>query len=143
MPTFELMSWLRKLGVLELRPGDKTRMAAFNFGVPSPDDISENQRLSGQVGAPARAAGANKELLPAVDSALRQSFPKQPQPDVEDKRCKASSETLKVPSATNSNRSSPDLDRKEPSPEAGGGLAASRQRHPPKHQGVQFATWLE
>nr|XP_037271666.1 HBS1-like protein [Rhipicephalus microplus] len=158
MPTFELMSWLRKLGVLELRPGDKTRMAAFNFGVPSPDDIvracrkravaaSERKPTPlGQVGAPARAAGANKELLPAVDSALRQSFPKQPQPDVEDKRCKASSETLKVPSATNSNRSSPDLDRKEPSPEAGGdsqpadsATPKTPRSKPPKDVAAEYA----
>ncbi|KAH8029741.1 hypothetical protein HPB51_003576 [Rhipicephalus microplus] len=74
MPTFELMSWLRKLGVLELRPGDKTRMAAFNFGVPSPDDIvracrkravaaSERKPTPlGQVGAPARAAEHRRRL---------------------------------------------------------------------------------
>lgn len=100
----------------------------------------------GQVGAPARAAGANKELLPAVDSALRQSFPKQPQPDVEDKRCKASSETLKVPSATNSNRSSPDLDRKEPSPEAGGdsqpadsATPKTPRSKPPKDVAAEYA----
>ncbi|XP_075729569.1 translation elongation factor EF-1alpha (GTPase) HBS1 isoform X3 [Rhipicephalus microplus] len=100
----------------------------------------------GQVGAPARAAGANKELLPAVDSALRQSFPKQSQPDVEDKRCKASSETLKVPSATNSNRSSPDLDRKEPSPEAGGdsqpadsATPKTPRSKPPKDVAAEYA----
>ncbi|XP_075525128.1 translation elongation factor EF-1alpha (GTPase) HBS1 isoform X2 [Dermacentor variabilis] len=99
-----------------------------------------------QVGAPVRAAGANKELLPAVDPALRQTFPRQPQPDVEDRRSKASSETLKVPSATSSNRSSPDLDRKEPSPEAAGdtqpadGATPKTPRSkPPKDVAAEYA----
>lgn len=38
-PAFDLTSWLRKLGVLDLRPGEKTKTAAFNFAVPSPDDV--------------------------------------------------------------------------------------------------------
>ncbi|XP_037555271.1 HBS1-like protein isoform X1 [Dermacentor silvarum] len=156
---FDLTSWLRKLGLLEPRPGEKARTAAFNFGVPSPDDVvracrkraveaSERKPLTPleQVGAPVRAAGANKELLPAVDSALRQTFPRQPQLDVEDRRSKASSETLKVPSATSSNRSSPDLDRKEPSPEAAGdtqpadGATPKTPRSkPPKDVAAEYA----
>ncbi|XP_050031590.2 uncharacterized protein HBS1 isoform X1 [Dermacentor andersoni] len=156
---FDLTSWLRKLGLLEPRPGEKSRTAAFGFGVPSPDDIvracrkrtvdaSERKPPTPleQVGAPVRAAGANKELLPAVDSALRQTFPRQPQPDVEDRRSKASSETLKVPSTTSSNRSSPDLDRKDPSPEAAGdtqpadGATPKTPRSkPPKDVAAEYA----
>ncbi|XP_065279959.1 uncharacterized protein HBS1 isoform X2 [Dermacentor albipictus] len=156
---FDLTSWLRKLGLLEPRPGEKLRTAAFGFGVPSPDDIvracrkraveaSERKPLTPleQVGAPVRAAGANKELLPAVDPALRQTFPRQSQPDVEDRRSKASSETLKVPSTTSSNRSSPDLDRKEPSPEAAGdtqpadGATPKTPRSkPPKDVAAEYA----
>uniref|UniRef100_G3ML25 Tr-type G domain-containing protein n=1 Tax=Amblyomma maculatum TaxID=34609 RepID=G3ML25_AMBMU len=80
-----------------------------------------------QVGTNARATV--KEALPAINRSLRQTFPREPAaPEAEEKRGKlptASLDGLKVPSATNSNRSSPDLDRKDPSPEAAGDTTVS------------------
>ncbi|KAK8767444.1 hypothetical protein V5799_005774 [Amblyomma americanum] len=137
---FDFREWLKKLDLLEPRVGVKAKVVPFDFSTPSPDDIvlaclkravvaPERKPLTplDQVGVNARATV--KEVLPAVDPALRQSFPKQPSaPEVDEKRDKVASaplDGLKVPSATSSNRSSPDLERKEPSPEAAGDTPAS------------------
>ncbi|XP_077496786.1 translation elongation factor EF-1alpha (GTPase) HBS1 isoform X1 [Amblyomma americanum] len=137
---FGLGEWLKKLDLLEPRVGVKAKTVPFDFSTPSPDDIvlaclkravvaPERKPLTplDQVGLNAKATV--KEVLPAVDPALRQSFPKQPSaPEVDEKRDKVASaplDGLKVPSATSSNRSSPDLERKEPSPEAAGDTPAS------------------
>lgn len=85
----------------------------------------------------------NKESLPPVNRALRQFFGvKPPDPDGdgdqdeeevrEEKPTKLSSGNLKVQSATNSTRSSPDTDRKEPSPEATGDAQPAVEATTPK-----------
>ncbi|CAN8006251.1 unnamed protein product, partial [Ixodes pacificus] len=120
-------------------------IVAFDFSTPSPDDIviecrkkaldpSEKKPLE-RLGAAQKSGITNPEDALTADPVFRQSFGQKQTVDFDDRQPKVSTDNslrapaadnaLKVPSANSSNRSSPDPERKEASPDSGDAPSAA------------------
>ncbi|CAN8026047.1 unnamed protein product, partial [Ixodes persulcatus] len=138
----EVVPFSKKLrDLISVRYGGQltSSIVAFDFSTPSPDDIviecrkkaldpSEKKPLE-RLGAAQRSGITNPEDALTADPVFRQSFGQKQTVDFDDRQTKASTDNpprapaadnaLKVPSASSSNRSSPDPERKEASPDSG------------------------